>query len=222
MQEEQGLSIEAIDEAVAESKTRADGARSCSPTCSGSTRSCTSPSTCDASYGDRFYVHGGMRELVARGQARRQERRRRLLPQRRRAAPGRRRPRSAGARRALHPEGVRRGVPRARGGRRLHQRHRPRDDGRRRPDPAAVRARRRDRPRRRRCAALETAAGEWGERFAPPLILRRLVAQGRLGAKAGQGFFAYPRPDAEASSRARPSSSRPAATSRSRGSTTRR
>jgi enoyl-CoA hydratase/3-hydroxyacyl-CoA dehydrogenase len=43
--------------------------------------------------------------------------------------------------------------------------------------------------------ALETAAIEWGERFAPPTILRRLVAQGRLGAKTGQGFFSYPRPD---------------------------
>ncbi|MEA2219674.1 MAG: enoyl-CoA hydratase / 3-hydroxyacyl-CoA dehydrogenase [Solirubrobacteraceae bacterium] len=45
-------------------------------------------------------------------------------------------------------------------------------------------------------AQLETAAAEWGERFAPPMILRRLVAQGRLGAKSGQGFFAYARPDA--------------------------
>jgi enoyl-CoA hydratase/3-hydroxyacyl-CoA dehydrogenase len=44
-------------------------------------------------------------------------------------------------------------------------------------------------------AALERAQSEWGEHFAPPLILRRLVAQGRLGQKAGQGFFPYPRPD---------------------------
>jgi enoyl-CoA hydratase / 3-hydroxyacyl-CoA dehydrogenase len=44
--------------------------------------------------------------------------------------------------------------------------------------------------------ALERATGEWGERFEPPTILRRLVAQGRLGVKTGQGFFPYPRPDA--------------------------
>ncbi|MFP5364954.1 MAG: 3-hydroxyacyl-CoA dehydrogenase/enoyl-CoA hydratase family protein [Thermoleophilia bacterium] len=44
-------------------------------------------------------------------------------------------------------------------------------------------------------AALERAAGEWGQQFAPPLILRRLVAQGRLGAGSGQGFFAYKQPD---------------------------
>jgi enoyl-CoA hydratase/3-hydroxyacyl-CoA dehydrogenase len=36
-----------------------------------------------------------------------------------------------------------------------------------------------------------------GERFAPPRILRRMVAQGRLGAKSGQGFYAYPQPDEE-------------------------
>src|SRR5881227_385120 len=45
--------------------------------------------------------------------------------------------------------------------------------------------------------ALERAQREWGEDFAPPLILRRLVAQGRLGKKAGQGFFPYPQPDGE-------------------------
>src|SRR3984893_1566876 len=45
-------------------------------------------------------------------------------------------------------------------------------------------------------AKLEHAEQEWGENFAPPLILRRLVAQGRLGVKSGQGFFPYSRPDA--------------------------
>ena len=44
---------------------------------------------------------------------------------------------------------------------------------------------------------LEQAEERWGERFAPPTILRRLVAQGRLGQKSGQGFHAYPQPDAE-------------------------
>ena len=44
-------------------------------------------------------------------------------------------------------------------------------------------------------AALERAEQEWGEHFAPPLILRRLVAQGRLGAKSGQGFYPYPQPE---------------------------
>src|SRR5215207_6284516 len=45
-------------------------------------------------------------------------------------------------------------------------------------------------------AALEKAEDDWGEHFEPPLILRRLVAQGRLGAKSGQGFYPYPQPDA--------------------------
>ena len=44
-------------------------------------------------------------------------------------------------------------------------------------------------------AALEHAEQEWGEHFEPPLVLRRLVAQGRLGAKSGQGFFPYPQPE---------------------------
>jgi enoyl-CoA hydratase/3-hydroxyacyl-CoA dehydrogenase len=44
---------------------------------------------------------------------------------------------------------------------------------------------------------LENAQERHGERFAPPTVLRRLVAQGRLGQKSGQGFYAYPQPDAE-------------------------
>jgi enoyl-CoA hydratase / 3-hydroxyacyl-CoA dehydrogenase len=44
---------------------------------------------------------------------------------------------------------------------------------------------------------LEAAQERDGERFEPPTILRRLVAQGRLGQKSGQGFYAYPQPDAE-------------------------
>ncbi len=44
---------------------------------------------------------------------------------------------------------------------------------------------------------MENAHERYGERFTPPTILRRLVAQGRLGQKAGQGFYAYPQPDAE-------------------------
>ncbi|MDQ3758612.1 MAG: 3-hydroxyacyl-CoA dehydrogenase NAD-binding domain-containing protein, partial [Actinomycetota bacterium] len=42
---------------------------------------------------------------------------------------------------------------------------------------------------------LEAAEEKHGERFAPPVTLRRLVAQGRLGQKSGQGFYAYPQPD---------------------------
>ncbi|MCW3027186.1 MAG: hypothetical protein JWN81_397 [Solirubrobacterales bacterium] len=44
---------------------------------------------------------------------------------------------------------------------------------------------------------MESAQERHGERFTPPTILRRLVAQGRLGQKTGQGFYAYPQPDAE-------------------------
>ncbi len=42
---------------------------------------------------------------------------------------------------------------------------------------------------------LERAETEWGEAFEAPAILRRLVAQGRLGVRSGQGFFPYPKPD---------------------------
>jgi enoyl-CoA hydratase / 3-hydroxyacyl-CoA dehydrogenase len=44
---------------------------------------------------------------------------------------------------------------------------------------------------------MELARERHGQRFAAPTILRRLVAQGRLGQKSGQGFYPYPKPDAE-------------------------
>src|SRR3989440_1062970 len=44
---------------------------------------------------------------------------------------------------------------------------------------------------------IENARERHGERFSVPTILRRMVAQGRLGVKSGQGFYAYPRPDSE-------------------------
>jgi enoyl-CoA hydratase / 3-hydroxyacyl-CoA dehydrogenase len=44
---------------------------------------------------------------------------------------------------------------------------------------------------------LEKAQEKHGERFAPPATLRRLVAQGRLGQKSGQGFYPYPQADAD-------------------------
>lgn len=43
----------------------------------------------------------------------------------------------------------------------------------------------------------EDAAAKYGARFAPPVLLQRLVAQGRLGTKSGQGFYPYPNFDAE-------------------------
>src|SRR3954469_7422178 len=42
---------------------------------------------------------------------------------------------------------------------------------------------------------MERAQEEHGKRLEPPLILRRLVAQGRLGISTGQGFYAWPQAD---------------------------
>jgi enoyl-CoA hydratase / 3-hydroxyacyl-CoA dehydrogenase len=42
---------------------------------------------------------------------------------------------------------------------------------------------------------VERLEEKYGERFAPPVTLKRLVAQGRLGLAAGQGFYPYAQPD---------------------------
>jgi enoyl-CoA hydratase / 3-hydroxyacyl-CoA dehydrogenase len=42
---------------------------------------------------------------------------------------------------------------------------------------------------------IEQLEEKYGDRFAPPVLLRRLVAQGRYGTKSGQGFYPYPQPD---------------------------
>jgi enoyl-CoA hydratase / 3-hydroxyacyl-CoA dehydrogenase len=41
---------------------------------------------------------------------------------------------------------------------------------------------------------IEQLEEKYGERFAPPVTLKRLVAQGRLGLASGQGFYPYPQP----------------------------
>jgi enoyl-CoA hydratase/3-hydroxyacyl-CoA dehydrogenase len=42
---------------------------------------------------------------------------------------------------------------------------------------------------------IEQLEEKYGERFAAPVTLKRLVAQGRLGLKSGQGFYPYPQAD---------------------------
>ena len=44
---------------------------------------------------------------------------------------------------------------------------------------------------------LEAATEKHGDRFTPPRILVRMVAQGRLGQKSGQGFYPWPQFDAD-------------------------
>jgi enoyl-CoA hydratase / 3-hydroxyacyl-CoA dehydrogenase len=42
---------------------------------------------------------------------------------------------------------------------------------------------------------MESLEEKYGDRFTPPVTLQRLVSQGRLGIASGQGFYPYPQPD---------------------------
>ena len=158
------------------------------------------------SYGDSFYVHEGMRALVEARRARREDRQG-LLRERRAAHGGRDRVRRRRADAALRAEGVRRGVPGARGRHGDRARHRPRHDGRRRHDPAAVRARRPDRPGRRARAARDRGrrVGRALRAAADPAPARRAGAPRR---EDRPGLLRLRAARRAASSRARRSSSR--------------
>ena len=62
--------------------------------------------------------------------------------------------------------------------------------------PGPVHPRRRGRPRHDRSSGSRRPRRSGARPSRRPTILRRLVAQGRLGKKSGQGFFPYPQPDA--------------------------
>ena len=221
MQEEQGLSIKQIDEAVTGSKTAPMGPFQLADLL-GLDTILHVAEYLDASLPAPHVRPRGPAPAGRRRQARREDRRRGLLPRRRRptcpatAIPTRRSsPTASTSRRSSRP---------ACSSRRACVSTKDPDLGMMAgaglmPPPfARADATGLDESSR----ASRPPRSEWGERFAPPLLLRRLAHQGRLGLKAGQGVFPTSGPTPTASSRARRSRSRRAATSRSRGSTARR
>ena len=140
-QEEQGLSLKAIDEAIAAANVAPMGPFFLTDLLGLDTVLHVAEHL-NESYGETFYVHQGLQAAGRRRQARCQVRRRGLLQGRRAEHPRRRRSRRRGAGRPVHLPGADRGLSAGRGGRLLGPRHRPRDDGRRRarppPRPAAA------------------------------------------------------------------------------------
>ena len=134
-QEEQGLSIKKIDEAV--------GAQNVAPMgpfflvdLLGLDTVLHVAEHLNESYGDSFYVHQGMKKLVADGKLGAKSGGSGFYENGEPQIEGEGEPDGEALAELMTPEGPRRGVRRARGGRLHGPRDRPRDDGRRRHGPA--------------------------------------------------------------------------------------
>ena len=178
-QEANGLSIKAVDDAVSQARVAPMGPFFLTDLLGLDTVLHVAEHLQESYGSESFYVHQGMKALVAAGELGAKTGKGFYdngQPQRGR---GRVRPRRAHA--ALRAEGVRRGVPAARGRDGDDPRHRSRHDGRRRADPAAVRARRPDRPRRgaRRARARRGGVGRAVRAAADPAPARRAGAARR-------------------------------------------
>ena len=174
MQEEGGLAIQEIDRAIAAAKVAPMGPFFLTDLLGLDTVLHVAEHLRET-LGDRFYVHEGMKRLVERRQPGRQDREGllRATASRARAADGDFDAGELAERFVLKAfveacllleEGVA-----------TVKRHRPGDDGRRRADPAAVRPRRRDRPRRgaRRAGARGERVGRALRAAADPAPARR-------------------------------------------------
>ena len=143
------------------------------------------------SYGDRFYVHPEMKELVEAGNLGQKTGKGFYDPRRLRwRASDRLRDRRVVERFQLKAfvEAVHGG----RRGRRRHQGRRPRDDDGRRHPARPAGPRRRGRPRRDARARSSCAEREWGDGFAPPPLLRRLVEPGPARQEDRPGLLLLP------------------------------
>jgi enoyl-CoA hydratase/3-hydroxyacyl-CoA dehydrogenase len=195
MQEEQGLSIEKIDAAVTESKTAPMG-----PFYLGDLLGLDTvlhvAEYLDASYPGRMYVHGGLRELVAAGKLGAKSGGEGFYANGASAVPGDKDPDPGELADRFNLKALVEGCLLVEEGvvsTKDVDLGMMAGAGLMPPPFARADATGLDEVVRK----LETAAEEWGERYAPPLLLRRLANQGRTGLKAGQGFFPYKRPDAD-------------------------
>ena len=198
-QEEKGLSLKAIDEAIAAAKVAPMGPFFLTDLLGLDTVLHVAEHL-NESYGESFYVHKGLQQLVADGKLGAKSGGEGFFKDGEQNIPGDAEPDAEELVDDVHLPRPDRGLPAGRGGRLLGPRHRPRDDGRRRPRPAprpaaAVlesrrRGARQDARADRGAARRSTASAS--RRRSP---CKRLVAQGRLGLKSGQGFYPYPQPD---------------------------